>query len=230
VSGAENFNPMAIVEAFNRHHVDYVVIGGFAAELHDAPVRPTRDIDFTPSTTAENLTRVSEALSDLGARIRTEGVPEGLAFSHDGASLGRAAVWNLTSDLGELDISFRPSGTEGYDDLVRDAIRLDVRGQAMPVASLADVIRSKEAAGREKDLSVLGALQRRLTALEGVSAQDQAVAMARLAAERVAGPPPAAPEPRRGPRGGGRGQGRPTNDPPPPRRPSPGREPPDYGR
>jgi len=64
-----------------------------------------------------------------------------------GAWLGRAAVWNLTSGLGEFDISFRPSGTEGHDDLVRDAIRLDVRGQQMPVASLADVIRPKRPLG-----------------------------------------------------------------------------------
>lgn len=212
MSGAVNFDPMAIVEVFNRHDVDYVVIGGFAAELHDAPVRPTRDIDFTPSTTAENLTRVSEALADLGARIRTEGVPEGLPFSHDGASLGRAAVWNLTSDLGEFDISFRPSGTDGYEDLVRDAIRIDVRGQLMPVASLADVIRSKAAAGRDKDLKALGALQRRLTALEGVSPKDQAVSMSRLAEERAAGPPPPPPpEPQRGPRGARPSAGRPPS-------------------
>jgi hypothetical protein len=218
MNGSEIFDPMGIVEAFNRHGVEYVVIGGFAAELHDAPVRPTRDIDFTPSTTAENLTRVSDALTELGARIRVEGVPEGLPFSHDGASLARAGVWNLTSDLGEFDLSFRPSGTEGYEDLVRNAIRLHVRGQEMPVASLADVIRSKEAAGRQKDLAVLGILQRRLTALEGVSPHDQAVAMVRLAEDRAAGPPPPT-EPHRGPTGDARRTPRRSPTQPAPRRP-----------
>lgn len=48
-----NFDPMKIVEAFNRRGTEYVVIGGFAAELHAAPVPPTRDIDFTPTTWSE---------------------------------------------------------------------------------------------------------------------------------------------------------------------------------
>lgn len=182
----ERFDPMGIVEAFNRRGVEYVVIGGFAAELHEAPVEPTRDIDFTPSTTRENLNRVSAALTDLGARIRTQGVPEGLPFSHDATSLGRAGVWNLTSDLGEFDISFKPSGTDGYDDLVRNALRLNVRGQEMPVASLADVIRSKEAAGRQKDFTALPALLERLLTLQSMSPQDQTAAMARRAEERFA--------------------------------------------
>lgn len=33
-----------IVEALNRHEVDYVVIGAFAAQLHGAPIRKTEDI------------------------------------------------------------------------------------------------------------------------------------------------------------------------------------------
>ena len=68
------FDPLKIVQAFNRRGVEYVVIGGYAGELHAAAVPPTRDIDFTPRTTGENLRRLSQVLSDLDARIRTEGV------------------------------------------------------------------------------------------------------------------------------------------------------------
>lgn len=191
----ELFDPMAIVAAFNRHSVEYVVIGGFAVELHEAPVRPTRDIDFTPSTTSENLDRVSAALDDLDARIRTEGVPEGLPFGHDGPSLGRVGVWNLVCELGEFDLSLRPSGTDGYDDLVREAVRLDVRGQPLYVASLADVIRSKLAAGRPKDFQVLDILTRRLDALQGTSPEEHRGAMTRRAEKRTPGAVP--PSPRR---------------------------------
>ena len=60
----------------------------------------------------------------------------------------------------ELDITFSPSGTEGFDDLSRDAIHLTILGVPVDVASLADVIRSKEAAGREKDRLVLPVLRR----------------------------------------------------------------------
>jgi len=180
----ERFDPLKIVQAFNHRGVEYVVIGGYAGELHAAAVPPTRDIDFTPRATAENLGRLSQVLSDLDARIRTEGVPEGLPFSHDAASLANVGVWNLTCKFGELDISFKPSGTDGYDDLVRTALQVDVRGEQMPVASLADIIRSKEAAGRPKDFTALAALQERLIAQRGTSLEEQAGAMARRAEER----------------------------------------------
>ncbi|HEY5000996.1 MAG TPA: hypothetical protein VII15_04075, partial [Candidatus Cryosericum sp.] len=35
-------------------------------------------------------------------RIRTEGIPDGLPFSHDAASLATVGVWNLTCKFGEL--------------------------------------------------------------------------------------------------------------------------------
>src|SRR5438309_1075658 len=85
----------AIIAVLNRHRVRYVVIGAFAALAQQAPIDPTRDIDLTPDAAPENLRRLSKALKDLGARIRTVDVPDGLPFDHDARSLGRAAVWNL---------------------------------------------------------------------------------------------------------------------------------------
>ena len=181
----ERFDPLKIVQAFNHRGVEYVVIGGYAGELHAAAVPPTRDIDVTPRATQENLGRLSQAFTDLDARIRTKGVPEGLPFSHDAASLTNVGMWNLTCKFGELDISFKPSGTDGYEDLVRNALRVHVRGEQMPVASLADIIRSKEAAGRPKDFTALPALQERLIAQQGISLEEQAAAMARRAEERT---------------------------------------------
>ncbi|MGQ0669497.1 MAG: hypothetical protein ACT4PO_07480 [Actinomycetota bacterium] len=67
---------------------------------------------------------------------------------------------NLVTDHGRLDITLKPSGTAGYEDLVRDAIHLSILGAEIDVASLADVVRSKEAAGREKDRLVLPVLRR----------------------------------------------------------------------
>jgi hypothetical protein len=95
------------------------------------------------------------------------------------------ACGTLTCRFGEFDISFKPSGTDGYEDLVRTALRVDVRGEQMSVASLADIIRSKEAAARPKDFTALPALQERLIAQQGTSLQEQAAAMARRAEERT---------------------------------------------
>ena len=142
----------SIVATLNKFGVKYVVIGAFAAQLQGAPIPRTRDIDVTPATDAANLRRLSDALQELQARIRTADVPEGLLFDHDGPSLGKARMWNLTSPFGEFDIAFAPSGTEGYDDLARRALIVESHGEFFPVADLDDVIRSKEAAGRPKDI------------------------------------------------------------------------------
>ena len=150
-----------IAAVLNEQCVQYVVIGAFAAIAQQAPIPATRDIDFTPGTSRDNLARLSAALHELGARIRTEGVPEGLEFDHDGQSLARASVWNLTCERGEFDISFQPSGIDGgYDELEPRSHLVIVDGTEVRVADLNDVIRSKEAAGRPKDLQVLPILYR----------------------------------------------------------------------
>jgi hypothetical protein len=158
-------NAAAIVAALNRHQVRYVVIGAFAAIAQQAPIPATRDIDLTPEASPENLARLSLALRELGARVRTEAAPGGLPFSHDATSLAASEVWNLICEDGEFDISFRPSGfAGGYPQLAVHAHRMRVGGEEVVVADLADVIRSKESAGRPKDLRVLPLLYRHVSA------------------------------------------------------------------
>jgi hypothetical protein len=67
--------------------------------------------------------------------------------------------------LGDFDVLGTPSGTRGYDDLVRSAETVDVGGRSVLVASVDDLIRMKRAAGRPKDLvevEILGALREEL--------------------------------------------------------------------
>ena len=159
-------NASRIVSVLNKHGVQYVVIGAFAAIAQHAPIPPTRDIDFTPETSRENLDRLSAALKELKARIRTDTVPDGLPFDHDGASLADAFVWNLICPDGEFDLSFQPAAfTGGYADFVPRAHRMSVDGVEVLIADLGDVIRSKEAAGRPKDVRVLPTLYRHLKQL-----------------------------------------------------------------
>jgi hypothetical protein len=154
-------NAAAIVDVLNRHHVRFVVIGAFAAIAQHAPIPATRDIDLTPDSSLENLTRLSAALQQLEARKRTDAVDEGLPFDHDGRSLAASSVWNLIGTFGEFDISFVPSGIAGgYDELAVRAHKMRVDTVDVMVADLSDVIRSKEAAGRPKDLQVLPILYR----------------------------------------------------------------------
>lgn len=145
-----------ILETLQLHRVRYVVIGGFAAVLHGSP-HVTFDIDICPARDQENLEHLADALKALGARVYAREAPEGVPF--DPGGLERGGIWNLITDAGRLDLTFEPAGTGGYEDLVRDRVALRIDMLEVPVASLADIVRSKEAAGREKDRLTLPTLR-----------------------------------------------------------------------
>ncbi|MGZ3332258.1 MAG: DUF6036 family nucleotidyltransferase [Gemmatimonadaceae bacterium] len=156
------FDPERLLAALSSHKVNFVLIGALAARLHGFP-RLTADADITPAGDKPNLERLAAALKELDAKVYTESVPEGLAFDCSAATLARARMWNLVTSAGRLDIAFKPSGVEGYDDLKKDAERFEAFGVRFFVASLDDIIRSKEAAGRPKDLddvAILRAMKR----------------------------------------------------------------------
>jgi hypothetical protein len=151
--------PEEILRILERHRVRYVVIGGVGATLHGSPL-PTHDTDICPARDSSNLDALAAALRDLGARIRTPGVPDGLPFACDAAFLRQMNLLNLTTSFGDLDLSFEPSGTQGYEDLARRAAPCDLGGGlVVSLASLEDIIRSKEAANREKDKMTLPTLR-----------------------------------------------------------------------
>ena len=113
-------DPEPLLAVLERHGVAYVLVGGYAARLHGS-LRPTSDVDVTPATTEEKLARLAAALTELGARIRTEAEPSGLAFAASAESLRGVWMLNLRTSRGQLDLTFRPAGTDGYEDLDRTA-------------------------------------------------------------------------------------------------------------
>jgi hypothetical protein len=163
-----DFDPEWMLSVLTEEGVRFVLIGGMAAILH-GDVGVTVDLDVVPDRGATNLERLARALRTLGARIRTEGEPEGLAFDCSAEffeNLSPESIVNLTTEAGDLDLTFCPSGTQGFPDLRRDAVEIEAAEQLhILVASLADVIRSKEAAGREKDRLALPRLRRLLERL-----------------------------------------------------------------
>lgn len=150
MSNPAPLDPERIITVLAKHGVRYVLIGAVAARLQGFP-RLTADLDIAPARDEENLERLAGALRELDARIYTESVPEGLAFDCSARMLARAELWNLVTAAGRLDIAFTPSGTTGFDDLVRGVVRFEVYGVELLVAGLPDIIRSKEAADRPQD-------------------------------------------------------------------------------
>lgn len=158
-SGSKPFDPAQILATLNRHKVQYVVIGGFGALLHGAPVPPTKDLDVTPASDRENLSRLAAALKELEATLRAPGLIDGVSILLDDKTFERMTTMTFFTKAGAFDASLRPDGTEGYPDLVRGAVLVEFKGESTPVAALEDIIRSKTAAGRTKDLNVLADLR-----------------------------------------------------------------------
>lgn len=150
----------AIIEVFERHEVDYVVIGGEAARARGWP-EATEDVDLTPERSKENLSRLADALEDLdaGFRVDPDRYPEGFRppGGIDWRTFRNQVAIALTTPHGHLDVVLRPDGTEGYEQLIETATRERLVGTeiVVPVASAEMILQSKTAADRPKDHAVL---------------------------------------------------------------------------
>jgi hypothetical protein len=152
------FDAETVVRVLNEHSVEYVLIGGLACVLHGVPIG-TVDIDITPARTEANLGRLADALRTLDARLRVPGRPDPVEVAIDSRTFRLMQTVTFRTRAGDLDVALLPDGTEGYPDLARQRVDIDIDGVTFPVASLDDVIRSKAAAGRAKDLAVLDLLR-----------------------------------------------------------------------
>ncbi len=155
------FDPKSILRVLQQYEVEFVVVGMVAAIAHGSPLA-TRELDVTPSPAPENYERLASALIELDAKLR---MPDGTALELpiDARYLAGDTAWTLLTRFGVLDLVYRPAGTRGFEDLRRQAVALDLGiGKPVLVASLIDVVRTKEASNRPKDEAVLPALRQTL--------------------------------------------------------------------
>lgn len=146
----------ALLRRLAAEQVEHVVIGGLAVLVH-GHVRATVDLDICYARTPENIERIVRALSPIHPRLR--GAPEGLPFFFDAATLRNGLNFTLVTDEGEIDLLGEVTGIGGYGDLALQAVPTELHGTSLRLMSLDDLIRSKAAAGRAKDLLDLEALR-----------------------------------------------------------------------
>ena len=142
--------------------VQFVLIGGLAAQVHGSPSL-TGHVDICFALDGDNLARLARALESLTA-IRRE-MPVGLSAPLDARALGAGDVFTLSTRYGDLDLLAHPDPALDSEALSRRSIAAEVLGIEVRVASLADLIDMKRAAGRPKDrieLEILGALREEL--------------------------------------------------------------------
>jgi hypothetical protein len=146
-----SFSPQEIFAALDRHGVDYVTIGGIAANAHGSR-RLTLDIDIVPSPEEANYGRLAAALDELDAPASAVDSAFRSLDPRDTFDLARARVLKLATAAGDLDVLNGAPGAPPYEDLRKRAVEVEVRGTPVRVASLDDLIAMKRASGRPQDL------------------------------------------------------------------------------
>ena len=156
----------ASLEALVRAGVDFVIVGvtgiNFYARTPSEAVA-TLDVDLLIQPQVDNLRSAFQTLEQLGFRF--EGGGEPFLDIDDPRSLERiiragARISAIHETAGELDLMLSIAGFQ-FDELRREAARFQIAGTEILVGSLEQLLRSKEIAGRPKDLEFLRAFAAR---------------------------------------------------------------------
>lgn len=135
-----------------------MLIGGMAVIAHGY-IRATKDVDIVYDLAPDNCARLADALAELRAEVTAADTlpPDGRI---SGEWLATGGQFVFATEQGQLDVLSRMSvGT--FDDLNPAAATTTLNdGAEVAVLSYEDLIRSKRAAGRERDLLDIEELRR----------------------------------------------------------------------
>lgn len=145
-----------LLGALVENQVDFLVVGGLAANLHGSP-RFTQDVDVLYRRAPENHARMVAALSGLSPYLR--GAPRGLPFRWDEATIRSGLNFTLTTSAGDIDFLGEIAGGGRYEDLAGTSQAKQIFDISLRCLSLPDLIRTKRAAGRPKDLETIAILE-----------------------------------------------------------------------
>ena len=144
----QDFHPLQageIAAAFNEAGVEYLFLGKSGAILLGYP-GTTQDVDVFPARTPENGRKIAAALRKIGFEIGAELEAEIVA--------GKDFVQIKTGPF-DVDLVFAPDGIDSFAEAQERGVTVGV----FHVASLRDIIASKRASGRQKDMVELPLLE-----------------------------------------------------------------------
>src|SRR5713226_1861317 len=125
-----------IAGLLERHKLEAILIGNAAAALHGATVT-TIDIDFLFRRTPANVRKLKAIAADLEAVILRPYYPV-------------SPLWRIARDLDGLQLDFLDTihGVRSFKGLRNRSSLVHIGSVRILVATLADIIKSKKAAGR----------------------------------------------------------------------------------
>jgi predicted nucleotidyltransferase len=132
--------------------IDFVIVGGFAAILHGSSLL-TRDLDVCALLTRESVAKLREILRDLHPEHRL--TSQKLSFLDNPDPDVDVMNLYLRTDFGPVDFLGSIKGVGEFASVRANAIEVELFGHRCRVMSLDDLIRAKEAIGRDKDVQAV---------------------------------------------------------------------------
>jgi|GEM_PF-934025 len=166
-----------LLSTLERHGVDYVIVGGIAALLQGAS-RPTADVDLLIDSSADNILRFLGVCKELRIRNRTGNEKLDSSLAKRAAERDwyvsdvQDIFWSAQSDAGPIDVlptMAMSQGRASYESVVENADEVLITTDPslrVKVASVEQLIESKQTVGRKKDLVVVEELQQLAAARE----------------------------------------------------------------
>lgn len=144
---------LQVVDALNRRHVDYVVVGAVALGLHGHP-RGTRDLDLFVRPEPTNIERLRAALADVWDDPSiAEITADDLCGDYP------AIAYGPPDDSLPMDILTRLGEAFSYDDLESEEVTVD--GHTIRIATAGTLHRMKKDTVRPQDRADAAWLQQR---------------------------------------------------------------------
>jgi hypothetical protein len=139
---------IAVLRWLNAAGVDFVLVGPVARAVRGDSATPG-PVAIVPAPYGRNLDRLARALNAVHARPRAEASVLGISLPPSGRAGGprftaeelvRAEHWLLSCGEHELDIEGRPEGSPSFQELLYEAVRIELaQGVTAEVAAPEDI-------------------------------------------------------------------------------------------
>jgi len=130
-----------LLSILEKYKVRYLVVGGYAVMRYTEP-RFTKDLDLWISTDKDNSQAVYEALREFGAPLKGMSPTD---FAQEGF------FYQMGSPPFRLDVMMSITGVD-FETAWANRESVEIEGMVVSFISKADLIKTKEASGRDQDL------------------------------------------------------------------------------
>lgn len=155
-SSEMNANFVRILRALAAQKVEFVIVGGIAANFHGSALA-TFDCDVAIDLSSENLRKIAKALAILSPTFRGKNPP--IPFDEDMALKGGWKNIYLNTSAGILDCLGDIKGLGGYEVCRVNSVEVELSDFSVRFLSREALITAKKAMGRPKDLLTVAHLE-----------------------------------------------------------------------